>query len=80
MRIAWLNDSLHVLLQTGSIERMRTIRYILLGICVALAFGCSGGAPSTEKPTGQIDGQAKDLSSAKPTTANDKFNRYNAPD
>ncbi len=58
---------------------MNTPRFLSLGLAALVALGCSGGAPPEEKPTGQIDKSATDLSTAKPTNDNDKFNRFQAP-
>lgn len=58
---------------------MKVAKLTILVMVACLIFGCSGG-PTDEKPTGQIDKGATDLSTAKPSSSNDKFNRYNAPD
>ncbi|MBC8066353.1 MAG: hypothetical protein H7Y17_16095 [Chlorobia bacterium] len=57
---------------------MKKLHCLFIGMTFIVMIGCSGSAPQ-EKPTGQIDNKANDLASAKPTTANDKFNRFNAP-
>lgn len=56
---------------------LRSLPILALAV---VSLGCSGGAPPAEKPTGTIGADATDLSSAKPTSANDKFNRFQAKD
>ena len=58
---------------------MNNCKYLILAVCLAAVVGCGGGEPPAEKPTGEIDKSATDLSTAQPTNSNDKFNRFQAP-
>lgn len=58
---------------------MKYSKFLMLTLCLVGAIGCSGGEPAAEKPTGEIDKSATDLSTAQPTNSNDKFNRFQAP-